>query len=523
MTRINARIQCCDLIRLATAGFFLIVPAVFGRPVPEDKPLSLTLRQCVETALRENLALSIERLNPAMNTLALKEIREKFLPQFGLTCQNSDTKTPGTWGVEGSNVAVKSDSLAFGLTQAFAWGTSLSLNVSSSMTNTTRSFTTINPSYYSSVQLNLTQPLLQGFGAKASNLETIKAERTIGIADASLRSLALQTVYNVEEAYWNLVQARENLKVQESSLASSREVLVRNREAARIGTESGSEVLNAETEVARYEDAVLSAARAVQSQEDQLKQLLRLPAGGEETIVPLDPPMIEIREVSAEEVLRAALAKRPEMDVSRRQIENSQSDVDYYRNQALPKLDFNFSFWNPGISGIKNIYQDDNPLTGIVIDQIVGGRGDSFTDILKGKYNNWSVDLSLEVPLASLLSRSGLARARMARDQYQLQLKKQKSDIEFEVQDVVRELEAKTRIIASSARYRELTEKRVASETQRYQQGLVGSEWLFNYRRELANAKSAEIQAIVDYKITLARLDRITGNSPAVARVRNPL
>ncbi|MCX6565591.1 MAG: TolC family protein [Candidatus Aminicenantes bacterium] len=412
MTHTTARFQLCVRIRIAAAGLLFFFPAAFGRSEPADKSLSLTLRQCVKMALRENLSLSIERLNPAMDTLALMEIREKFLPQFVLTYQNSDTNTPGAWGVEGSNVAAKSDSLSFGLTQSFAWGTSLSLNVSSSMTNTTRSFTTINPSYYSSVQLNLIQPLLRGFGAKAANVEAIKAERTIEMADASLHLLALQTVCNVEEAYWNLVQARENLKVQESSLVSSREVLARNREAARIGTESGSEVLNAEAEVARYEDAVLSAARSIQSQEDQLKKLLHLPAGGEETIILLDPPTIEIREVSAEEVLRAALANRPEMDISRRKVENSQSDVDYYRNQALPKLDLNFSFWNPGISGVKYIYQDDNPLTGIVIDRIVGGRRDSFTDILKGKYENWSVDLDLEVPLANLLTRPGLGRAR---------------------------------------------------------------------------------------------------------------
>jgi len=522
MTCLNARIQRCTLVRLAAAGFVFIAVSVSGRPIPEYKPLSLTLRQCVERALRENLSLSIERLNPAMDTLALNEIREKFLPRFSLTYQKSDTSAPGTWGVEGSNIFVKSNSLAFGLTQSFAWGTSFSLNISSSMTNTTRSFTTINPSYYSSVQFNLTQPLLRGYGTKAANIDAIKAERAVGIAAATLRALVCQTVYDVEESYWNLVLARKNLKVQESSLASGREALTRNREAARIGTESGSEVLNTETEVARYEDAVLLAARVVQSQEDQLKKLLKIPAGGEETIVPLDLPMIEIRKISIEDVLRTALANRPEIESSRRRIENSQSDIDYYRNQALPKLDLNFSFWIPGISGIKNIYLDDNPLTGIIIDRIVGGRGDSFMDILKGKYKNWSVNLSLEVPLASLLFRSGLARARMALDQYQLQLEKEKSDIEFEVQGVVKELETKARIIASSARYRELTEKRVASETRKYQQGLVGSEWLFNYRRELAAAKSAEIQAIVEYKIALARFNRIMGNSPVVAGVRNP-
>ncbi len=138
---------------------------------------------------------------------------------------------------------------------------------------------------------------------------------------------------------------------------------------------------------------------------------------------------------------------------------------------------------------MKYIYQDGNYLTGIVIDKIVGGRGDSFSDIFKGKYKNWSINLTLEVPLAGLLSRTSLARSRAAEEQARLQLEKQKRDIEFEVQDIVRELEAKARIIESSTKYRELAEKRVASETRRYQQGLVGSEWLISYRRELVNAR----------------------------------
>ena len=526
MTRFNIIGSTHVRSRLAAAGLLLlasvIAPAAPGRRVPEERTLSLTLRQCLDTALRENLALSIERLNPAMDALALKEVRERYLPQFELTYQNGDTNTPGTWGVEGSDIASSFDSVNLGLVQSFPWGTSLSLGVSSAMTDTTRSFSLINPSYFSSVRLDVRQPLLRGFGSKAANVEGIKAARAVEMADASVRAAAAQTAFEVEAAYWNLVLARENLKVQESSLASSRQILDRNREAARIGTESGIGVLNAETEVARYEDAVLAASRAVQSQEDLLRKLLRLPAGGEEAIVPLDRPEIEIREVSAGDVLRAALADRPEMDAARRRIENSRSDIDYFRNQSLPKVDLNFSFWSPGISGVRYVYQDDNPLSGVVIGRIAGGRGESFSDILKGKYPNWSVSVKLEVPIASFLSRTGLARARVAGEQDELRLEKQKSDIEFEVQDVVRELEAKARMIASSARYRELTEKRVASETQRYQQGLVGSEWLFNYRRELANAKSAEIQAVIEYKIALARLDRITGAPPAAGRERNP-
>jgi len=487
--------------------------SVPGSSQQDAKPLSLTLNQCVEKALRENLDLSIELMNPDMEALSLQEAREKFLPQFNLSYQNRDSNQPGTWGVEGTSILSKSDYLSFLLSQRFAWGTSLNLSVYSSMTDTTKAYTVINPSYYSSVRLDLTQPLLKGFGAKVGNIEAIKAARGREIADANLLSKAFLTVFQVEDAYWNLVLARENLRVNELSLANSREMLARNREAARIGTKSGIEVLNSETEVARYEDSVQAGLRTVQLREDQLKKLLNLPAGGGEKIIPLDPPTIALRDVKAEEVLRVALENRPELTASRRRMENSATDLAYSKNQALPQLDLKLSLWNPGQSGIKNIYQDNNPFSGIILDRIVGGRADSFSDILKGKYKNWEVNVSLSIPLANLLSRTGLARARMAQDQLQIQYEKQMKDIEFEVLDIVRELQAKALKIESSTRFRELTEKRVVSETQRYQQGLVGSEWLFNYQRDLASAKSAEIQAVVDYKIALARLDRVMGTS----------
>jgi len=521
MTRIK------NLIRkpaagIAAATLILLTLAASAPAEGQARPQKgLTLRQCVETALRENLDLAIERLAPEIDALSLKAIRENFLPTFQLTYSKRDIKQPGTWGVEGDIYHSKADDLSFNLTQNFSWGTSVGLTVDNAMIDTTKAFTTINPSYSNTMQLSLTQPLLRGFGLKAANNQAIKAARNIQIADETLRQRAHQTVYEVESAYWSLVSARENLKVQESSLTASRELLARMRTGVRIGSESGVEVLSAETEVARYEDVVLSARRAVQAREDQLKKLLNLPAGGEEALIPLDPPAVEIRNVSVPEVLQTALANRPEIASIARQIENSRSDVDYYRNQSLPRLDLNLSFWSPGVSGVKNIYQDGNPLTGIIIDKVVGGRGEALTDSLKLKYKNWSVYLTLEVPLGGLLSRANLALARAAEKQVDLQLQKQRQTIEFEVEDIVRELEAKARIIASSTRYRELAEKRVASETQRYQQGLVGSEWLLNYRRELVDARRAEIQAIVDYRIALARLNLIRGTSPALGPAGN--
>jgi outer membrane protein TolC len=345
------------------------------------------------------------------------------------------------------------------------------------------------------------------------------------MSEAALKSTLLQTVYGVEEAYWNLYYARENLRVLEMSLAQSRETLKRSEDATRIGTKSAVEVLSAETEVAGYEDRVLSARLQVEKTENRLKFLLNMPVAGAETgvaavsgedlasIIPTDEPRAEKRSVTYEDALATALAERPELARTDAMMANAATDIGYFRNQLLPRLDLNFSLWSPGQSGIKYIFQDNNPLTGIIIDTIYGSRGQSFRDVWKMAYNNLSLNFTLTLPLSNFVSRAGLARARLAQDQARLQLEKERRTIEIEVMEAVKDLEASATKIETSARYRGLMEKRVQAETQRYDLGLVGSEWLFTYQRNLAQAKADEIRAVIDYRIALAELDRAMGTT----------
>jgi len=128
-------------------------------------------------------------------------------------------------------------------------------------------------------------------------------------------------------------------------------------------------------------------------------------------------------------------------------------------------------------------------------------------------YSNIQLAATLSVPLSNFVSRAGLARARLAQDQARLQFEKERQTIEVEVAEAVKDLEASATRIATSARYRELMEKRVQAETQRYDLGLVGSEWLFTYQRNLAQAKADEIRAVIDYKIALAALDKAMGTT----------
>jgi len=490
-------------------------------PGPAGKVMSLTLAECIEKALQSNLNLSLEALNPALAEESRRLALEEFLPTFSVQSQYMNRTMPTTWGLEaGEAIQYKYDNTEFSVTNRFVTGTELTLSGYSSRTDTTRSYTTVNPSYDSNVSLTLQQKLLKGFGPAVNRYQTTKAENAYSQSLGSLKTSVLSTVYQVEAAYWNLVSARERLRVIEASLAESRQTLDRDREAARIGAKTSVDVLDSETQVAQRESSLLSTKAGLEKAENALKILLNLPVEtgapgeGERTaIVPADKATVEKRAVTLEEAMRAARAERPEIANAKLQLADAGLAVRYNRNQLLPDLSLNLYVWNPGQSGIRYIYQDDNPLTGIVVDKVVGGRWDSFRDLVKKNYGNIQFTVNLNVPLGGIISRAALAGARLAQDKARLTLEKAQRDLEAEVVAAVKDLETAGRQIEASTRYRELMEKKVAAAAEKYRLGLVDREWLFTYQSSLDQAKSEEIAAFTAYKIALAKLEQVMGTT----------
>jgi outer membrane protein TolC len=510
MRNLKRPLAAAILAGALSAGTF--IPAQVAAPPGAGK--AWTLRECIASALANNLDLSIEALNPDLGEAEIAATKEQYLPQFNLSYYKYDRTEPSSWGVEGTAVKSRYDNYGVVLSERIVTGTTASLSFSNSMNNTSRAFTVVNPAYNSNFSFTLTQSLLKGFGPKVNRIPTVQAENRRDISVSMLKAAVLQTVYGVEEAYWSLVSAIENRKVQESSLEQSRALLEKNREAVRIGTKSALDILNSEAEVAQYEDALVSARLSVEQTEARLKQLLNLKAdadgGG---IVPADRPVVERRSVEVKDALRIALAERPEMIQSGLEIANYDQSIVAGRNQLLPQLDLTFSAWSPGQSGILSLYDTGNPLTGTLIGKVEGSRVEALKQAMRMTYKNWSLRLDLTLPMANLFTRSSLAIAKMNRDQAELRRERQKQTIAYEIADAIKTLANAERKIVSSRAARELQEKRVAAETQRVQLGLVGSEWLLSYQRQLTSARTSEIAALVGYKIAVAKLEKAMGTT----------
>ncbi len=508
--RYTPKVLC--VVSLLLISTLTILPS---QEAKTEKP-ALSLKECMAQALANNLSLSVEAFNPGIQDAAVGLTKEQFLPQLEAGYNRQSETSLGVWGLQGTSFPYTLNQNNFTLTQKMVTGTSAQLWVYNNGSTSGQKYVEINPQYYTYIQLSITQPLLKGFGPKVNRAPTYQAERQKEIATSMLKAKVLETLYETEQAYWNLYNDLENLKVQESSLEQSREVLKRAREGERIGNQSAIDVLNSETAVAGWDDGLVSARLQVEQSESALRKILDLPPaalGSTERLGLADKPAVEKIQVTYDQALAAALVHNPDIIQAEKLIAISTSQVSFEKNQLLPELDLSLSGWSPGQSGVKFLYQDDNPLTGTIIGKVVGSRWDAFKQALKLTYKSWSAGLNLTIPMADIFSRAALTQAKLQKEQSAASLETQKQAVGFEIADTLKQLHNAELRIQSSAANRALQEKRLAAEIQRYQLGLVGSQWVFEYQRQLATARSNEVQALTAYRIAAARLEQIMGTT----------
>jgi len=482
-----------------------------------EKPVSLTLEECITTALKNNLRISIERYNPELADASVMLAKEIFMPRFDLSYGRQSMESPSYWWLQGDETQVtKYSDYSLSLLLQIPLGGNLSLSLTNYRSDTNASFQLINPRYGSTLRLDFTQPLLKNFGLNISRKDIIIAQNNLEISQEQFRTVLHDTIFRVQEAYWNLVYAIENHRVKEQSLQLGRDLLAKNLKEVEVGKLAPIEILNAETVVAQREADILQAEALIRKGEDLLSNILNKNAeigSSGLKIVPGDEPVFAPRDVSLERVLEIALNNRPDLKATVKNIKTKELNLTYARNQMLPGLDLNFSYWSPGLSGDRVLYLDNNPFSGIIVGREPGSAGDSVRDAFKLLYNNWTVGVTLSFPLSNVLSKADFVRARIELDKSRIELEDTRRQALLEVRDAVRDIETHSKRVEAYRLARTLAEKRMQAEEKKLRVGLTTNYFVLQYQEELANARSLEIKAIVDYNLAWAKLEQATGMS----------
>lgn len=462
------------------------------------EPMRITLDETIRMALEHNQDILIVGFEPSIADSELFSSRGDFDPNLTISGSYSDSSDPPSpttraFGGFTTNIESRVADGTLSLNGRNWIGTQYDFEVFVERERGT--FTTprdpdtgdpLSPlSFYTmNVGLTLTQPLLRGFGTDSNLVRVRTALNNLEISDAEVEFTLINTIGQVTKAYWDLVGAVEQVKVQQEALANARRVLRINEQRYELGTAAALEVLEAKAGVAARQSDLIAARTAVLDAEDILKNFMGLyDESGEllssNSLIPIDRPVIETVEWNLKESQRTALAYRPDIRQAEIAVDNADLEIANARDQLLPSLDLTGSY---GRSSRK-----------------VGGS-DIFEGILQKDGRSWTIALEGSIPIGNRAARGNFTRAKLIRRQQQQRLRKTKLDAQTDVRLAVHSLASNRVLVESTQQTRRLEEANVAAEERRLRIGVTTAQDVLDKQEDLTAAQAREVQALVDFE-----------------------
>ncbi|RPI98175.1 MAG: TolC family protein [Candidatus Aminicenantes bacterium] len=482
----------------------------------EARELTLTLEDSIVRALKNNLNVAAEVINPGLASANVSLAKQMYSPTFQLDLIGNRYEQASTGPFQANETYINNaTSSSASIAQRIPFGGTLQASLSYDYSKSNQLFQSFNPSFQSRLNFILTQPLLKNFGWTVSRREIIVAQNNFEATRSQFKSVLIDTVYSVEAAYWNLVYSIENLKTLGQSLELGRDLLTKTKREVQVGTKAPIEVLNAEATVALREANILQAEALVKRSQDQLRTLLNLsvdPTALGQSLMPADKPEFRPFEITFEEAFARAMAARPDLETAKTTIETKAFNFKIAKNQRLPQLDLQLTKMSPGLSGQQFIYDPDNPFLPPTPGD-PGSANAAFRDAFKFLYNNWTAGVTLTIPVGDVIGKAGYAYAKLDLDQAQARLKTQEQQVFLEVSDAVRTLETAAKSVDAYRIARELAEKQLEAEMKKLNVGMSTNYFVLQYQDALAVARSSELRALVDYNVAVANIAKVTGTT----------
>jgi outer membrane protein TolC len=486
--------------------------------------LQLTLEDAVKRAMDNNVDIAVQRYSPQDSELAIKQAKGAYDPLLTSTVNFSSSTEPASNAFSGGET-VETDTTIwdFGAFQYLPTGGNLRLDFNNNKTDTNNVFASFNPSFGSSLNANLAQPLLRDFKIDFNRRQIMVAKKNREISDVDFRQTVVNTLANVKNLYYDLLYSIDNLEAQRKSLALAERFLEENQIKVRVGTLAPLDVVAAESEKASREEAVILAEAALLDAEDALKRAIfpdNNPATWATKVVPVDRPTAEPVAVDLPAAINRALAGRTDVVSARKSLEVDEIDVKFTRNQTLPAFDLIAGY---GASGVGGTFLERDGLGGPVISTIPGGYGDAVSSVFNNEFPTWIVGVNFSYPILNRTAKAASARAQVARDESVARLQRLEMQVTAEVRAAARAVETNIKRVESTRAARILQERRLDAETKKFGAGMSTNFLVTQSQRDLAVAEVAELRAIADYRRSLVDFERVQeagiGGAPTTAGV----
>ena len=465
------------------------------------KYVSLSLKDSIVYALHNNFDIEVSKLNAKKEDYNITAEKAKYDPSMKLTADMENNETPTSSklisGFESTSISpyVEQGRTADAVIQSLIpTGATVSLeyNIFRDFSDPSP-FSLINPYYENYIEAKITQPLLKGGGWFYNRSLIYIARNNKKISLSQFKSTAIEVSNAVQEAYWTLVKSIEDLRVAKKSLERAEDLLKKNKIQVNAGTLAPIEIIDAEAGVASRVEAIISAENAVKDKGDELKRIMNLADNeiiSDADIVPTDKPVFQPKKVELKETLKIAMEKRPELQELHLKTENAGMEKKRRKNELFPALDFTAGM---RYSGLGNELSDANDST--------------FSEDFQGEF----FTLTLSFPIGNRSARSAYNKSKTEERQAGINIEKKELDIVVEVRESVRAVMTNIERVNATRKAGELAQKRLEVEEKKYRVGRSTSLEILRAQEDLATAEGNKAKAIIDYEISLGKLEKAKG------------
>jgi len=549
-----------------------------------DGKLELSLQDAIELALADNVDIAVARYNPWLADTSILKTESggfgygtngalfagstasipvlNFDPTLTGTVSFDDRTTPvnnpilsGTGATPTTSVDSHTSVFNLQYNQSFATGTSIFSSWDNTRGSSTSTFDTFNPFVQSSINFGFQQQLLNGFGSWINRRNIIISKTNRKIADMAFTQQAITSITNVITAYWELVYARENVKVEQQAVEVSKKLYNDNQKQLQIGTMAPLDVTRAESELATDQQNLIVAQTAqLQQQQALINVIAKDPMAPNlihVEVIPTDEPTppAAIEAPSFEESVKEAFAKRPDLQEEYLNLQNADLDVKATHRALLPTATVAGQYSTVGLAGNTPILSQPVTVAGqsvvdatgmpiIVTDAngnpvpiyvpataqaVVGlskaGLGTATSQAFHNDFPDYQLSLNIQIPIRNRSAQADNQHAILTQRQMQTQLQQLKNSIVLDVRNTYVALVQDRAQVDAAVKASQLQKETFEAEQKKYQ---LGASTVYNViltQRDYVAAQGTELRALANLVEAKANYERALGRTLDVNHV----
>jgi len=473
-----------------------------------DGKLTLSLNNYLELVLANNTAISLQKVLVQPQRNAIQRAMGIFDPIGTARYQLQRSSTPITARFDGSGqttLSQQTQPLNFGYQQLFASGMTLNGNFSGNRNSTNSANAAFNPILSSNTGFTATQPLLRGRGSEIVRIPIYLAQSRLKAAEFRLEDTIMRQLVTAENVYWDVIQARETLRVQQQALALGKESLDRARKELELGAISELEIFQPEATYERARIFVTQAEFRLQQVEDSLRLQMAVDLDPTVRTLPIVLtesvlPPTESTKFDRETLIASAVAARPDLKAIRQELNvEDPLSLKLAGNAMRPDLSLTGAYTTQGTNQ-PNVFGGP-----------AGNIGNSLGQMFGFNYPIYGMILQLRLPLRDRAAAANFSDSLVAKRADLIQERQALQTIRLEVAQAISQVENSRASVEIAKIAADLAQKRVDAEKKRYDLGVTQLFFVLQAQQDLTQAQSELVTNSVQYRRNLLNLLLRTG------------